>query len=157
ALAQEFKPERAVIGEPSLLNSLREALAGSGVAAEAGLDALVDAARAPSDLVMAAIVGAAGLAPTLAAVERGALVTLANKECLVAAGPVFRRALGTSRQKLVPVDSEHNAALQLLDFSDRSVIEKITLTASGGPFRTWPMEHMAGVTPEQAVKHPNWS
>jgi 1-deoxy-D-xylulose-5-phosphate reductoisomerase len=157
ALALEFKPAQAVIGDPALLASLREKLAGSGIRVAAGLEALIEAAQAPSDLVMAAIVGAAGLAPTLAAVERGALITLANKECLVAAGPVFRTALKNARHKLIPVDSEHNAALQLLDGSDSSALEKVTLTASGGPFRTWTTERMAGVTPEQAVNHPNWA
>ncbi len=156
-LAHELKPELAVIGDASLLSELREKLSGSGVRAEAGQEALIDAAKEPSDVVMAAIVGAAGLAPTLAAAERGAIITLANKECLVAAGPVFRKAMANARHKMVPVDSEHNAALQLLDGSDTAALEKITLTASGGPFRTWTMERMRSVTPEQAVAHPNWS
>lgn len=156
ALAREFKSAQAVIGDASLYEALRSALAGTDVRVSAGPSALIDAARTESELVMAAIVGAAGLAPTLAAVERGALVTLANKECLVAAGPVFLKALAKSRNRLIPVDSEHNAALQLLNFSDPDTIEKLTLTASGGPFRTWALDRMASATPEQAVSHPNW-
>jgi 1-deoxy-D-xylulose-5-phosphate reductoisomerase len=108
-------------------------------------------------MVMSAIVGAAGLAPTLAALERGAIIALANKECVVAAGELFRRATAESRGVVIPVDSEHNAAFQLLDFSQSHAIEKVTLTASGGPFRTWSLERMSQATPEQAVAHPNWS
>jgi 1-deoxy-D-xylulose-5-phosphate reductoisomerase len=108
-------------------------------------------------MVMSAIVGAAGIAPTLAALERGAMVALANKECVVAAGAIFRRTAQESRGVLIPVDSEHNAAFQLLDFEQSHAIEKVTLTASGGPFRTWSLERMASATPEQAVAHPNWS
>ena len=103
-----------------------------------GNEAIIEAAQRPSDMVMSAIVGAAGLAPTLEAAKRGAIVALANKECVVAAGEVFRRAAADSRGVLIPVDSEHNAAFQLLDFAQTQAIEKITLTASGGPFRTWP-------------------
>jgi 1-deoxy-D-xylulose-5-phosphate reductoisomerase len=97
------------------------------------------------------------LAPTLAALERGAIVALANKECVIAAGEVFRRAAKDSRGILIPVDSEHNAAFQLLDFTQSHAIEKVTLTASGGPFRNWSLERMSQATPEQAVAHPNWS
>jgi 1-deoxy-D-xylulose-5-phosphate reductoisomerase len=106
---------------------------------------------------MLGIVGAAGIAPALAAVKRGGIIALANKECVVAAGGVFRKAMHASRATIVPVDSEHNAAFQLLDFSQSHAIEKVVLTASGGPFRSWAKEDMARVTPEQAVAHPNWS
>jgi 1-deoxy-D-xylulose-5-phosphate reductoisomerase len=157
AQAREFRPRLAVIGDASLKNTLADALAGTGIAVGAGAEAILDAARQPSDIVMSAIVGAAGLAPTLECVKRGAIVALANKECVVAAGEVLRRAAQDSRGVLLPVDSEHNAAFQLLDFAQAHAIEKVTLTASGGPFRTWSLERMAGATPEQAVNHPNWS
>jgi 1-deoxy-D-xylulose-5-phosphate reductoisomerase len=106
---------------------------------------------------MAAIVGIAGLGPTFAAIARGAIVALANKECVVAAGPVLRRTLAASGGTLIPVDSEHNAAFQLLEFAEPEAVEKVTLTASGGPFRDWPLERMTHVTPQQAVAHPNWT
>jgi 1-deoxy-D-xylulose-5-phosphate reductoisomerase len=106
---------------------------------------------------MVAIMGAASLAPALAAVRRGATIALANKECIVAAGDIFRRAVAESGATLIPVDSEHNAAFQLLNFDEAHAIERVTLTASGGPFRDWPSERMAVATPEQAVAHPNWS
>src|SRR5689334_11374559 len=157
AQALEFRPHRAVIGDPALRSALADALGGTGIRVDAGPEAILDAAQQPSEMVMGAIVGAAGLAPTLAAAQRGAIVALANKECVVAAGEVFRRAAQDSRGVLIPVDSEHNAAFQLLDFAEAHAIEKVTLTASGGPFRTWPLDRMAAATPEQAVSHPNWS
>ena len=137
--------------------ALAEALSGTGIEVQAGKDAILEAALRPSDMVMSAIVGTAGLAPTLAALQRGAIVALANKECVVAAGQVFRQAAVNSKGVLIPVDSEHNAAFQLLDFAQAHAIEKLTLTASGGPFRTWSLDRMASATPEQAVSHPNWS
>jgi len=155
--ARELNPKAVVIGDPELYGEVKNGLAGSGVEVLAGSEAILEAARRPSDMVMGAIVGAAGLAPTLAALERGAMVALANKECVVAAGAVFRRAAKESRGVLIPVDSEHNAAFQLLDFEQSHAIEKVTLTASGGPFRAWSLERMAQATPEQAVAHPNWS
>ena len=157
AQAREFRPQAAVIGDASLKTALVDALAGAGIEVLAGPEAILDAAERPSEMVMSAIVGAAGLVPTLAAVKRGAIVALANKECVVAAGEVFRRAAEDSRGVLIPVDSEHNAAFQLLDFAQAHAIEKVTLTASGGPFRTWSLDRMATATPEQAVTHPNWS
>jgi 1-deoxy-D-xylulose-5-phosphate reductoisomerase len=123
----------------------------------AGQNAVRDAASATSDVVMVAIVGAAALVPALAAVSRGATIALANKECVVAAGDVFRAALATSRATVIPVDSEHNAAFQLLDFAQSHAVDRVTLTASGGPFRQWTRERMEVATPEQAVAHPNWS
>jgi 1-deoxy-D-xylulose-5-phosphate reductoisomerase len=155
--AQELRPKAVVIGDPALYSEVKSSLAQSGVEVLAGTDGILEAASRPSDMVMSAIVGAAGLAPTLAALERGAMVALANKECVVAAGAIFRRAARESRGVLLPVDSEHNAAFQLLDFEQSHAIEKVTLTASGGPFRVWSLERMASATPEQAVSHPNWS
>jgi 1-deoxy-D-xylulose-5-phosphate reductoisomerase len=155
--ARKLRPRLAVIGDASLKAALADALEGTGIAIAAGPEAVLDAAREPSDVAMAAIVGAAGLAPTLECVKRGAVVAVANKECVVAAGEVLRAAAAGSRATLLPVDSEHNAAFQLLDFAQADAIEKVTLTASGGPFRTWSLERMASATPEQAVNHPNWS
>ena len=155
--AREFRPAVAVLADVSRKAELQQALAGTGIEAAAGPEAIIEAAARPSDMVMSAIVGAAGLEPTYAAMKRGAIIALANKECVVAAGEVFRRAARDSRGVLIPVDSEHNAAFQLLDFSQVQAIEKVTLTASGGPFRTWSVDRMASVTPEQAVNHPNWS
>lgn len=155
--AREHRPRLAVIGKPELYGKLKELLDGSGIEAAAGPDAVVAAAARPSDVVMVAIVGAAALPPALAAVKRGATLALANKECVVAAGELFRRTLDASRATVIPVDSEHNAAFQVLDFGEAHAIDKVTLTASGGPFREWPRERMLAVTPEQAVAHPNWS
>ena len=157
AQARELRPKLAVIGDASRKRELADELTGTGVEVLAGAEAVIEAAQRPSEMVVSAIVGAAGLAPTLEAAKRGAIVALANKECVVAAGEVFRRAVADSRGVLIPVDSEHSAAFQLLDFAQSQAIEKITLTASGGPFRTWSAERMAAVTPEQAVRHPNWS
>ncbi|MGQ0456824.1 MAG: 1-deoxy-D-xylulose-5-phosphate reductoisomerase [Hyphomicrobium sp.] len=157
ALARKHHAKLAVIGDESLLGALKDALAGSGVAAAAGPQALIDAAQMPADCVMAAIVGAAGLRPTFAAAGQGRRVALANKECLVTAGDVFTAEIARSGAELLPVDSEHSAAFQALAGADPDSIEKITLTASGGPFRTWSKEQLALVTPEQALKHPNWS
>ncbi len=157
AQAREFRPRLAVIGDPALYDRLKDALAGTGIEVAAGRDAIRDAAARPSDVVMVAIIGAASLVPTLAAVKRGATIALANKECVVAAGDVFREALAASRAIVIPVDSEHNAAFQLLDFNQAHAFERVTLTASGGPFREWTRERMEAVTPEQAVAHPNWS
>ncbi len=155
--AREFRPRLAVIGNCSLLPQLRSALAGTGIETAAGSEAVIEAAARPSDLVMVGIIGAAALAPTLAAVRRGATIALANKECIVAAGGIFREALARSRAVVIPVDSEHNAAFQVLDFAQAHAIERVTLTASGGPFREWSRARMEKATPEQAVAHPNWA
>ncbi|HEV2562207.1 MAG TPA: 1-deoxy-D-xylulose-5-phosphate reductoisomerase [Rhizomicrobium sp.] len=157
AQAKEFHPRLAVIGDAAHYNRLKELLAGTGIEIAAGREAVIDAAARACDVVMVAIVGAAGLAPALAAVKRGATIALANKECVVAAGDIFRRAVEASRATVIPVDSEHNAAFQVIDFDQLDAIECLTLTASGGPFREWTRERMAPVTPEQAVAHPNWS
>ncbi len=156
-LAKLHRAKVAVIGDEALLADLRAALSGSGIIAMAGAEALVEAAVMPADCVMAAIVGAAGLKPTFAAAGQGGRIALANKECLVSAGDVFTREVARSGAELLPVDSEHSAAFQALAGADRAAIDKIVLTASGGPFRTWTSEQLAAATPEQALKHPNWS
>jgi 1-deoxy-D-xylulose-5-phosphate reductoisomerase len=155
--ARRFKPRLAVIGDETLGGQLKDLLSGTGVETASGYAAIIEAAAHPSDVVMVAIVGAASLAPALAAVKRGATIALANKECIVAAGDIFRRAVAEGGATLIPVDSEHNAAFQLLNFDEAHAIERVTLTASGGPFRDWSIERMAVATPEQAVAHPNWS
>jgi 1-deoxy-D-xylulose-5-phosphate reductoisomerase len=155
--ARRFRPRLAVIGDETLGGQLKDLLSGTGVETASGYAAIIEAAAHPSDVVMVAIVGAASLAPALAAVKRGATIALANKECIVAAGDIFRRAVAEGGATLIPVDSEHNAAFQLLNFDEAHAIERVTLTASGGPFRDWSIERMAVATPEQAVAHPNWS
>ena len=157
ALAREFAAEIAVIGDEALLPDLRAALAGSGIASAGGAGALIEAARRPADLTVAAIVGCAGLAPTMAAIEQGRTVALANKEALVSAGGVMTRAVAQHGTTLLPVDSEHNAIFQCLAGNDVAHVRWITLTASGGPFRDWPIERLAHATPAEAVRHPNWS
>jgi 1-deoxy-D-xylulose-5-phosphate reductoisomerase len=157
ASARRVGARLAVIGDERHYPALKERLAGTGIEAAAGVEALVEAAERPAEWVMASIVGAAGLRPTLAAVRRGAMVALANKECLVCAGGLFLREVAQHRAMLLPVDSEHNAIYQALAGSARSAIRRLILTASGGPFRRWSLAEMAGVTPEQAVSHPNWS
>jgi 1-deoxy-D-xylulose-5-phosphate reductoisomerase len=153
--AIRFRARLAVTADPARYAELRERLSGTGVAVAAGEEAVREAADAPADWVMAAIVGAAGLAPTLAAARRGATVALANKECLVCAGALFLREIEAGGARLVPVDSEHSAIFQVLDA--RAAPERIILTASGGPFRDWPLERMARATVREAVAHPNWS
>lgn len=155
-LAREFGAKVAVVADESCLPDLREALAGSGIKATAGADALVKAAARPADIVVAAIVGCAGLAPTMAAIEQGRVVALANKEALVSAGDVMTAAVRRCGTVLLPVDSEHNAIFQCLAGNDTADVSRITLTASGGPFRDWSLEQLAVATPAQAVKHPNW-
>ncbi len=155
-LARRHRARLAVIADPSRYGELREALAGSGIEAAAGEAALIAAAERPADWVMAAIVGAAGLAPTLAALRRGAIVALANKECLVSAGALFMAEVRRRGAVLLPVDSEHNAVFQALLGAELGDVEKIVLTASGGPFLGLSRRRMARVTPAEAVAHPNW-
>jgi 1-deoxy-D-xylulose-5-phosphate reductoisomerase len=155
--ARRLRAEVAVTADEERLDELREALAGSGIAAAAGASALIEAASRPVDWVMSAIVGAAGLAPTLAAARTGATIALANKECLVAAGTVFMAEMRRSGATLLPVDSEHNAIFQLTCAERDCPIERLILTASGGPFRDRSIDEMARVTVAQAVAHPNWS
>lgn len=153
----KWQPQFAVIADESELYSLRRGLVGTGIACGAGASAVVEAAAMDAQWVMSAIVGFAGLAPTLEAARRGAIIALANKESLVCAGPALidlaRRAGGT----LIPVDSEHSAIFQVLHPDQERRVSRLILTASGGPFRTWTRDAMVGVTPEQAVAHPNWS
>ena len=156
-LALEFRPEVAVVADEAALPELREALAGSGIEAAGGAAALIEAASRPVDITLAAIVGCAGLAPTMAAIEQGGTVALANKEALVSAGEVMTAAVTKHGATLLPVDSEHNAIFQCLAGNQISQVRKITLTASGGPFREWTAQQLAAATPAQAVKHPNWS
>ena len=156
ALAREFDAALAVVADEAALPALREALAGTRIETAAGEGALIETASRPVDLTMAAIVGCAGLAPTMAAIEEGGTVALANKEALVSAGAVMTAAVSHSGTTLLPVDSEHNAIFQCLAGSRSEDVRRITLTASGGPLREWPAERLATVTPEQAVAHPNW-
>jgi 1-deoxy-D-xylulose-5-phosphate reductoisomerase len=156
-LALRHRASLAVIGEESRYEALKERLAGSGIEAAAGAAGLIGAAMRPADCVMAGIVGAAGLRPTLAAVAQGRRVALANKECLVMAGDIVMKAVRQSGAELLPVDSEHSAAFQSIAGADPAAVERIILTASGGPFRTWGLEELARATPEQALVHPNWS
>lgn len=155
--ARRLGAEIAVSADEDRLDELRQALAGSGIEAAAGAAALEEAASRPADCVMSAIVGAAGLRPTLAAARTGATIALANKECLVAAGPVFLAEMRRSGATLLPVDSEHNAIFQLTAAERGCPIERLILTASGGPFRERSLAEMARATVEEAVAHPNWS
>ncbi|MGB8274600.1 MAG: 1-deoxy-D-xylulose-5-phosphate reductoisomerase [Alphaproteobacteria bacterium] len=154
--ARRLRPRLAVIADESRYAELRAALSGTGIEAAAGDKGLIEAAERPAEWVMAAIVGAAGLKSTLAAVRRGAIVALANKESLVCAGDLVTSEVARSGARLIPVDSEHSAIFQVFDFDRADAVERIILTASGGPFRTMTLEDMAAVTPEQAVAHPNW-
>ena len=154
---REFSPHMAVIADEAHYPRLKEALSGTSTKAACGIQALIEAASLPSDITMSAMVGAAGLAPTLAAIRRGATVALANKECLVSAGSIVMQEVARYGARLLPVDSEHNAIFQLFDFERPEQVEAITITASGGPFRDMPPERMQSVTPQEAVRHPNWS
>jgi 1-deoxy-D-xylulose-5-phosphate reductoisomerase len=156
-IARELGARFAAVAEPEAYGELKAGLSGSRIEAAAGPAALVEAAARPADWVMAAITGAASLKPTLAAAERGATVALANKECLVCAGALFMRRAAAAGASVLPVDSEHNAIFQALSAGRREDVRRIVLTASGGPFRTWPLEAIRKVTLEQALKHPTWS
>jgi 1-deoxy-D-xylulose-5-phosphate reductoisomerase len=156
-IARDAGAQFAVIADPDAYGELKDALAGSGIAAAAGEEALLEAAQRPADWVMAAISGSAGLKPTMAAIERGATVGLANKECLVCAGALFMRRATSAGATVLPVDSEHNAIFQALGAGPRADVKRVILTASGGPFRTWSLEAIKAATPEQALRHPNWS
>ncbi len=156
-VAREVGAEFAVVADPAVYPELKAALAGTRTEAAAGEQALLEAAQRPADWVMAAISGAIGLRPTLAAIERGATVALANKECLVCAGSLFMRRAASTGATVLPVDSEHNAIFQALGAGPREDVRRVILTASGGPFRTWPLDRIKAATPEQALRHPNWS
>ena len=157
AAAIQHRARLAVVADESRYGDLKAALAGTGIEAAAGADALVEATDLGADWTMAAIVGCAGLAPTLAAIRNGRTVALANKEALVSAGAIMMAAVAQSGAELLPVDSEHNAIFQCLQSGGIEAVERIILTASGGPFRTMSYEAMRLVVPEQALKHPNWT
>ena len=155
--ARRWKPRLAVTADASRLAELRDALAGTGIEAAAGDAAVVEAAARPADWVMAAIVGAAGLRSAWAAASTGATLALANKESLVCCGPGLIERVRRAGGHLIPVDSEHSAIFQVFPHHAPEQVAKLVLTASGGPFRTTPRAAMEGITPEQAVAHPNWS
>ena len=157
ALARELGARFAAIGDPAAYGELKGALSGTGIKAAAGESGLLEAAERPAEWVIGAITGAAGLKPTLAAAERGAIVALANKETLVCAGALFMRRAAAAGATVLPVDSEHNALFQAMSGSRREDVRRVILTASGGPFRTASAETLRSATVEQALKHPNWS
>lgn len=154
--SRKLRPRMAVIADESRYADLKEALGGTGVEVGAGPKALVEAASVPAEWVMAAIVGAAGLEPTLTAVRRGATVALANKECLVCAGELMMAEVAKNGATLLPVDSEHSAIFQVFDFANYGAVERIILTASGGPFLNRDRADLENVSPKEAVNHPNW-
>jgi 1-deoxy-D-xylulose-5-phosphate reductoisomerase len=157
AIAVETRARFAAIADPAAWPALKQALAGTGIEAAAGPQAVIEAARRPADLVVAAIVGAAGVAPTCAALELGRVVALANKETLVCAGYPAMRAARRSGATVLPLDSEHNAIFQTLGGLDASRVARMVVTASGGPFRDWSAKRIEGATREQALAHPNWA
>ncbi len=158
-LAQQaiaLKADHAVIGDETQYERLKEFLAGTDIKVSAGEDALIEAALIPADWIMAAIVGMAGLRPLMAAIKQGTTVAIANKEPLVAAGPLVLEAAKAAGTTILPIDSEHNAIFQVFEQENKEAVEKIILTASGGPFRASTIEEMALVTPQQALAHPTW-
>lgn len=155
--AIELGARFAAIAEDDGYAALKEALSGTTIVAAAGPEAVIEAASQPADLIVASISGAAGLAPTMAAIERGTTVALANKECLVCAGGLFMRRAAERGVTILPVDSEHNALFQAMAAGARTDVRRLILTASGGPFRTWTAEAVRNAKPEQALRHPNWS
>ncbi|WP_050528209.1 1-deoxy-D-xylulose-5-phosphate reductoisomerase [Pseudorhodobacter aquimaris] len=156
-MARALRAEVAVTAHEECLPALRDALAGSGIECAAGAAAIAEAADRPADWVMSAIVGAAGLVPGLRALRHGGTLALANKESLVTAGPLLLATAARYGATLLPVDSEHSAVFQALVGEDKSAVERVIITASGGPFRSFTLEQMQSITPAQAVKHPNWS
>jgi 1-deoxy-D-xylulose-5-phosphate reductoisomerase len=156
-LAREFDARYVAVADPARLTELREALAGTRTECGAGESAIIEAAARPADWVMAAVSGAAGLKPALAAVDRGATVALANKECLVCAGDFFMERAAKAGACILPADSEHNALFQALGSGNREELIRVIITASGGPFRTWAPADIERATLAQALKHPNWS
>ncbi|WP_339767030.1 1-deoxy-D-xylulose-5-phosphate reductoisomerase [uncultured Pseudosulfitobacter sp.] len=154
--ARALNADVAVTANEDRLDDLRAALAGSGIAAAAGQAALTEAAARPADWVMSAIVGAAGLAPGMAALEQGATLALANKESLVCAGALILETAAKHDARLLPVDSEHSAVFQALVGEDMAAVERIVITASGGAFRDWPLADLPNATLAQASSHPNW-
>ena len=155
--AKKFRPEVTVVAEASLLKDLQAELAGTGLRCAAGRDSVLAAAALTADWTMCSITGVVGLEPTLAAVQHGGTIAFANKEALVSAGEIFLRAVAASNATLLPVDSEHNAVMQAMADGNHKAVEKIVLTASGGPFRNHSLEEMRGILPEAALRHPIWS
>jgi 1-deoxy-D-xylulose-5-phosphate reductoisomerase len=155
--ALRWRPKMAVIQDETGLDELRSHLSGTGVIVAGGVSAIIEAAGQGADWVMSAIVGAAGLAPTLAAARAGSTIGLANKESLVCAGPALLEIARQSGGVVIPVDSEHSAIFQVFERSNATAVKRLILTASGGPFRDWSLQAMKDATPEQAVAHPNWS
>ncbi len=155
--AKMLRAEVAVTANKDKYSELKALLSGTSVRVEAGFDAVIDAAKLDADWTMSAIVGAAGLLPTMEVVKRGKTLALANKETLVCAGEIVMKAIKDAQTTLVPVDSEHSAIFQTLESEHRAAVDRILLTASGGPFREKDSAFMEKVTPEQAVAHPNWS
>lgn len=155
--ALKYRPRRVVIAQKSCYGRLKEALSGTGIIVESGSAAIADAVTAEDiDCVVTAMVGYSGLEPTIRAIEAGKQIALANKETLVVAGGLITNLLRNSESELIPVDSEHSAIFQCLEGESRSSVEKLILTASGGPFRTKTMEELRTVTKADALKHPNW-
>jgi len=154
--ARKLNARFVAVADPEHYQTLKDELSGCDIEIAAGPEAIVEAARRDSDILMASIVGAAGLKPTLEAVRRGAVVGLANKECLVTAGEIFVKEVTRHGANLIPVDSEHSAIYQVFDFENFERVDRIILTASGGPFRTFSTDEMESVTPTQALAHPNW-
>ncbi len=155
-MAKTLKTGSAILAEESCYPELKERLAGSGIATGAGEAAVLEAVTQDTDIVVGAIVGSAGLKPTMAAIRPGRRIALANKECLVCAGDLFMAKIRATEAELLPVDSEHNAIFQVFETDKADMVEKVILTASGGPFRSVSKADMARVTPQQALKHPNW-
>jgi 1-deoxy-D-xylulose-5-phosphate reductoisomerase len=156
-IARELNASFAAIAEESGYRELKDALADTSIEVGAGAAGIIEAARRPADWIIAAISGSSGLEPTLAALEQGRIVALANKECLVSAGALFMRTATAAGTTVLPVDSEHNAIFQALTAGQSHDVVRVVLTASGGPFRTCSMQELRGVTPQQALRHPNWS
>ncbi|GAB4525505.1 MAG: 1-deoxy-D-xylulose-5-phosphate reductoisomerase [Roseibium sp.] len=155
-MARKLRPQVAVVADECARQELEERLQGTGIEAAAGEAAVLEAVDRDTDHVVGAIVGSAGLKPTMQAIRSGRRIALANKECLVSAGDLFMEKVRATGAELLPVDSEHNAIFQVFESDKADQVEKIILTASGGPFRTFSRHEMAGVTPEQALRHPNW-
>ncbi len=155
--ARQFRAKLAVISRPDLYKELKESLQGAAIEVAAGEEAVIEAASSSVDITMSAIVGSAGLKPTLAAIKNGKTIALANKESLVCAGELVKKEVEKYGAKIIPVDSEHNALFQLINNQDIKHIERVVITASGGPFRSFSLEQMKNVTPEQAIRHPNWN
>ena len=156
-LARAYHPKMVAIADEAGALALKTALSGTGIATGAGAQAVIDAACIDCDIVVAGIVGTSGLLPTFAAVKQGRVIALANKECLVCAGEAFMAGADRYGARILPLDSEHNALFQVLDGQDKQFVTKMTLTASGGPFRNWSKDAIDSASVEQALAHPNWS